>query len=159
MRTFALCVWIAVASLACRREPEPAPPPVARANIHKTLDSPLVGCYVLDWTAPASFRRAAGVGEHEQLPRSIRLTGVRATPWHVSYVIVSPDTASSHMLADWELAAPSEATLNWSTGFVGFTIDVPVAGNALGANGVARTFSDVPEPPERAEVRIARVPC
>lgn len=65
----------------------------------------------------------------------------------------------SFRYATWRIVTFDKARLSWSTGFVGFTIDLSLPADHGVVTGVATTFSDAPGSRETAEVRLVRVTC
>jgi hypothetical protein len=59
----------------------------------------------------------------------------------------------------WQLSGPREATLVWSTGFVGVEAVANVDRNTGNLNGKARTFTDVGSPPDTANFVARRTRC
>ena len=154
-----LFVFVFMLVIACGREsaPPPARPitlPAAPRRVVVEAPPAGAGCYVIEWRSRKPLPHY-GI----PLPRAIELTAMPAARDVGGFLIRSRDGVNAHEFADWKLTAASRLELSWSTGFVGFSISVPSEFKNGAAEGVAQTFSDVPEPGESAKVRVVRVGC
>jgi hypothetical protein len=155
-----LFVLFCMLVIACGRESAPPParpvtPPPAPAP--RAVVEPLpegAGCYDIQWQAKKPLPNY-GVA----LPRAIELTAMPAEQPANAFLIRSRDSVNEHLFAQWQRTAASRLELTWSTGFVGFVISIPSEFKNGAEDGVAQTFADVPEPGEKAKVRVVRVRC
>lgn len=119
--------------------------------------TPLSGCYRTEWKSANPFPRYRDANFLP--PETFELTTVPTEPGAQQFAIKGAREGQEFMFAEWEVVSAKEATLTWSTGFVGFTISVSLPATEGVLNGVATTFSDVPEKPDIAKVRLIRIAC
>jgi len=115
--------------------------------------APLSGCYRTEWKSKNPFPRYADASFLP--PANFELTTVPTEPGAQQFVIKGAREGQEFMFAEWAVVSAKEVRLTWSTGFVGFTLSVVLPA----MEGVASTFSDVPEPSDVAKVRLVRVTC
>jgi len=153
---------LVVLFLTCAREEEqpPAPIPVPSAAKPVTVtqeQAALLGCYRTHWRSANPFPRYRDASFLP--PETFELTTVPVEPGTQRFVIKGVREGQEFMFAEWEIVSAKEATLTWGTGFVGFTISVPLPVRDGVLHGAASTFADVPEEPDIAKVELTRIAC
>jgi len=144
-------VRLAFALLLLQTFPASPPPP----KFVPIRASEIAGCYELTmsaWTPRNS-------SEWYQPPRRFELTlePIAASPY---YRIRPLADDRNHIMASWTVTDRKEATLTWSTGFVGLEARLRKERKTADLVGTARTFTDVvPSPFSTATVTAHRIAC
>lgn len=150
-------VLLSLVLLSCAREQKlpPAPPP-AKPVTPVYPKSVLSGCYRAEWKPAHPFPLYTFA--KMKLPATFELTDIPVEPGVAQFVIKSRGE-NDFQFSEWEFASENKARLSWGTGFVGYTIDLSLPAREGVFEGVASTYSDVPETPETATVKLHPIPC
>lgn len=146
-------------SAACREAPAPAPPPkpivaAPPAQVAPSIQA-FAGCYEAEWTPANPF--STHFGNALKPPMKFVLTSAPVEAGAKEFALEGADGWNA-TFTSWERVDDSHVRLTWGTGFVGIT--VLLSRGADGSlEGVANTFSDVPEKPATARVRARRIDC
>lgn len=153
----ALTVFFELTTCQRRHVTSPAPP---LPRFVEVTPQDVAGCYHLQM-APWNPPFVGGFAAFYQLPPNFELTMDRIAPNRNDYKIrpETPDPPHAQF-AVWRISGPREATLTWSTGFVGVTAVVRKERGTRALVGSARTFTDViPSPYQTTTLSARRVPC
>lgn len=117
----------------------------------------LSGCYTALWDGADAFKQY--FDDSLMLPTSFELTNVPVERGANAFLIKGSREGSEFRFAQWVPVSNNEARLTWSTGFVGVTISVSPRPQQDGLEGIATSFSDVPEKPLTARVKLVPIRC
>jgi hypothetical protein len=117
----------------------------------------LSGCYTAVWDGADAFKQY--FDDSLMLPTSFELTNVPVERGANAFLIKGRSEGSEFRFAQWVPVSKKEARLSWSTGFVGVTVSVSPHPQQDVLEGVATSFSDVPEKPLTARVKLVSIRC
>jgi hypothetical protein len=116
----------------------------------------LSGCYMAVWGGADAFKQL--FDDSLILPTSFELTNVPVERRANAFLIKGRSEGREFRFAQWTPISNNEARLMWSTGYVGVTVSIsPRQQDVL--EGVATSFSDVPEKPLIARVKLVPIRC
>ena len=117
----------------------------------------LSGCYTAVWDGADAFKQF--FDGSLTLPTRFELTNVPVERGANAFLINGRSKGSEFRFAQWTPVSNNEARLTWSTGYIGVTVPISPRHQEDVLEGVATSFSDVPEKPLTARVTLVPSRC